>query len=142
MHPEPLAGGFVEAEDALDFRIEPVIGDEDPPRCDHRPRVAVANPGPPANLEPRGRNALEDAPLPPHAIAPRPPPLRPIVGTGGEEAEEREGEGGGGTNLWRQRHGSFAFADQASSFRYPAQQLATYSLGIHWISVFPSEYRV
>src|SRR5262249_2836407 len=61
---------------------------------DRRPRVAVANPGPPANLEPRSRNALEDARLPPHPIPPRPPPLRPIVGTAGEDAEEREGQGG------------------------------------------------
>ena len=37
MHPEQLAGGFVEAQDALDLRIELMIRDENPTLRDRRP---------------------------------------------------------------------------------------------------------
>src|SRR5258706_8571844 len=54
IHPERLARGFVEAQDTLDLRIELMIGDEDPPLRDDRPRVTVAHPRPPTDLKSRG----------------------------------------------------------------------------------------
>src|SRR5262249_41966755 len=37
MHPERLARGFVEAEDALDLLSGPAVGNEDPALSNHRP---------------------------------------------------------------------------------------------------------
>ena len=92
MRPERFAGGVVEAQDALDLRIELMIRDDDSSVRDHRSRVTVAHFCPPTNLESRGRNRLDDAGLAPHSIALRPTPLRPIVGLHYQGQQQRQAE--------------------------------------------------
>src|SRR5690242_18119600 len=79
MLPERLAGGFVEAQDALYFGIEDVIVDEHAAAGHDGAGIAISDFGAPAEIEPGGGNFFENAGLAPDAVAVRAAPLRPVT---------------------------------------------------------------
>src|SRR5262249_16168953 len=89
---ELLAGGFVEAENALDFRGVQVVGDVDAALRDDRPRVPVSDSCVPADRKPGRGDAVDDAGFAPDAVALRPAPLRPVISTGVDDSQKQRGE--------------------------------------------------
>src|SRR5436853_3994673 len=100
MHPEGLASRFLEAQKALDFRCVKVIRDVHTPLRDHWPGVAVTDPCPPADLQPGGRDAVDDAGLAPDTVTFGAAPLRPISGVGVECEQQERGKRDTETELW------------------------------------------
>jgi hypothetical protein len=89
-----LAGRFIEADDAFDFRLELMIGDEDSALRNRRSRVTRADSHSPADRKARSGDGVEDARLAPNPIAIRPAPLGPIIGShSGNQQPQRQANG-------------------------------------------------
>src|SRR5437867_2888811 len=72
-----------------------MIGDEDSPLCHDRARVTVADPCPPADLEPGSSNRFENAGFAPNAITMGPAPLRPVVGSQSSRPQQSDNQSAG-----------------------------------------------
>ena len=76
-----IAAEFAPGEAGGDLVLGVEVDDKHPPIGDRRPRVAIVDRNAPFHFRPVLGKFLEDPGLPPDAVAARPEPLRPIIGT-------------------------------------------------------------